>query len=375
MSPPPTNGARLASLDVLRGLTIAAMVLVNSPGTYRAIYPQLMHSEWNGWTFTDTIFPLFLFMVGVSIAFSLDDRKRRGDPVKNLELRIVKRTLILFALGLVVNSFPLFYLSNIRIPGVLQRIALCYFFAANIVLCCSKRGQVMWLIGLLAAYWIMMLIIPVPGIGAGVIEPGKNFAAWLDRLGLQGHMWSQYETWDPEGLASTIPAIATTLFGVMAGHWLRSRKTGREKATGMLLAGLVLILAGELAGVWFPINKNIWSTSYSILMAGIAAACLAVVYWTVDLKGWKWWTAPFLAFGMNPIFIYVVSELLDNLLRFFWFTTAAGHRINVRSYIFHTYFWPLASLVNASLLFAVCYVLLMLALAWIMMKRKWFIKV
>jgi predicted acyltransferase len=370
-----TDGNRLTSLDVFRGLTIAGMVLVNSPGTWEAVSPQLRHAEWNGWTFTDTIFPLFLFIVGVAIVFSLEGRREKGDSLKTLELRIVKRSLILFALGLVVNSFPLFHLATIRIPGVLQRIALCYLFAASITLGCSIRGQLLWLVGLLAAYWVAMLYIPIPGIGAGVLNPGENFASWCDSLLLQGHMWSHYETWDPEGLGSTAPAIATVLFGVMAGRWLRSKRSGREKAAGMFLAGLALIAAGELAGRWFPVNKNIWSDSFSILMAGIGAACLALVYWIVDVKGWKRGTAPFLAFGMNPIFIYVASELSDELLRSIWFTMADGGGVNVRDYLYHTFFAPLAGPQTASLLFATCYVLAMLVPAWIMMKRKWFIKV
>ena len=193
--PTPDSGlsapkGRLASLDAFRGFTIALMILVNSPGDTKAVYAPLSHADWNGWTFADTVFPSFLFIVGVSLVFSFAKQEEKGKPNSAFVVRLLRRTLILFALGLFLNVFPTFYLSTIRIPGVLQRIALCYFFASLIVLKADLRGCILWLIGLLASYWLMMRFIPVPGIGAGVLEPGKNFAAWVDSLFLSGHMWS-----------------------------------------------------------------------------------------------------------------------------------------------------------------------------------------
>ena len=209
---------RLASLDAFRGLTIALMIVVNSPGDAVNVFTPLRHADWNGWTFADTVFPSFLFIVGVSLVYSFAKRQEG-----RIVLRILRRTIILFALGLFVNAYPTFELSTLRIPGVLQRIALCYFFASLIVLRTGLRGRILWLIGLLASYWLMMRFIPVPGIGTGVLEPGRNFAAWVDSHLLKGYMWSYYDgAWDPEGIASTIPAIATTLFGVLTGQWLRS---------------------------------------------------------------------------------------------------------------------------------------------------------
>ena len=275
---------RLCSLDAFRGLTIAAMILVNCPGTYGSVYPQLRHAEWNGWTFTDTIFPAFLFIMGVSMVFSFAGRKQNGAINSRLQFQIVKRTLILFALGLFINDFPVFHLSTIRVPGVLQRIALCYFFTSLIILKSSVRGQVCWLIGLLSSYWLMMRFVPVPEIGTGVLEPGRNFAAYIDSLFLDGHMWMHYETWDPEGLLSTIPAIGTTLFGVLAAHWLRSDLPGGRKVIGLFLAGVVLFALGWVLGGWFPINKSIWTSTFSIFMAGIASIGLALFYWIIDLQ-------------------------------------------------------------------------------------------
>jgi predicted acyltransferase len=372
---PQSAAARLVSLDVFRGLTVAAMILVNNPGTYEAMYRPLMHAAWNGWTFTDCVFPFFLFIAGVSMPLAFAKRMEKGESRRSIEWHVVRRTLIIFALGLVVNSFPVFHPSTIRIPGVLQRIALCYLFTSAILLSASVRGQVLWTAGLLASYWAMMKLIPVPELGAGVLDPGRNFAAYVDSLILSGHMWSKYETWDPEGILSTIPAIATMLFGVLAGHWLRSNRSAKEKAAGMLAAGAVLVLAGQIADIWFPINKQIWTSSYSIFMAGLSLVCLSAVYWTVDLKGSKWWTPPFLAFGMNPLFIYVFSELLDNVLRFFWFTAGDGKEYSVRSYIYRVMFQLWANQYNASLMFAIVYVLLMLQIVWLMRSRGWFIRV
>ncbi len=228
----------------------------------------------------------------------------------------MRRTVILFALGLFVNTFPTFYLSAIRIPGVLQRIALCYLFASLIVLKADLRGRILWLIGLLASYWLMMRFIPVPGIGAGVLEPGENFAAWVDSLFLNGHMWSYYDgAWDPEGIVSTIPAIATTLFGVLTGQWLRTSFSERRKVAGMVCAGLVLLVAGYILDRWLPINKSIWTSTFSIFMAGLALLCLSFFHLLIDIAGFSRWAKPFIVLGLNPIAIYVLSIILDTTLR------------------------------------------------------------
>ena len=365
---------RLISLDAFRGMTIASMILVNSPGSYRAVYAQLKHAPWNGWTFTDTIFPFFLFIVGVSIVFAFARRKESGFDEPRMDLQIVKRTVILFALGLFMNSYPIFHLSTLRIPGVLQRTALCYFFASIIVRKYSVKDQVYWLLGLLASYWLMMRFVPVPGIGAGVLEPGNNLAAYVDSLFLGGHMFAQYETWDPEGLLSTIPALGTTLFGVLAGHWLRLPLSGNGKTAGMIFAGALLTVAGLMLDHWLPINKNIWTSTFSILMAGLALLTLAVFYWLIDVMGFKWWAMVFVIFGMNSIAIYVLSEILDTSLRFV-LMKGAGSTLILRDYLHRSMFAQYASPENASLLYALSYVFLVFLIAWAMWKMKIFIKI
>jgi predicted acyltransferase len=351
------------------------MILVNSPGNYGAVYSQLKHAEWNGWTFADTIFPSFLFIVGVSLVFSFSARKENGVASPRLEAQIVKRTVILFGLGLFVNSFPIFHLSTIRIPGVLQRIALCYFFASLIIMKYRLTGRILWLVTLLSSYWLLMRFIPVPEIGAGVFEPGRNFAAYIDSLFLSGHMWSYYETWDPEGLISTLPAIGTTLFGVLTGDLLRSSLSGRKKAVCMVLAGLSLTVAGLMLDPWLPINKSIWTTTFAIFMAGLSLITFAVFYWIIDVEGFSWWAKPLAIFGVNPITIYVLSEVLDTALRFIDLSIPNGYAVSCRSYLFRNYCAPVALPEMASLLYALGYLLSMFLIAWAMWKKRFIIKV
>lgn len=218
------------------------MILVNNPGSWGHIYPQLKHAAWHGWTFTDWIFPFFLFIVGVAMTFSFAKRKEAGARKQTLYLVILKRSAVIFGLGLFLSGFPFFNLSTIRIPGVLQRIAVCYLAASLIFLNTSLRAQILWIVGLLASYWVMMTLIPVPDVGMGVLEEGRNFAAYVDSLILSGHMWSVTKTWDPEGIISTIPAIATTLFGVLCGHLLRSGRSPGEKTSWMFLGGNAFLL-------------------------------------------------------------------------------------------------------------------------------------
>jgi len=369
------NNTRLLSLDAFRGLTIAAMILVNTPGNYGAVYPELTHAAWNGWTFADTIFPSFLFVVGVSLVFSISRRRQSGGDSPWLEAHIVKRTVILFALGLFVNSFPIFHLSTIRIPGVLQRTALCYLFGSLIILRCGLRGRVLWLVALLGYYWLLMRFVPTPEIGAGVLEPGRNFAAYVDSLFLSGHMWSYYETWDPEGLISTLPAIGTTLFGVLTGQLLLSSLPGWKKTVYMILAGLLLVLTGTLLDPWLPINKSIWTSTFAIFMAGLSLITLALFYWIIDVKEFSLWAKPFVMLGLNPITIYVLSEVLDTALRFINLSIPNGYEVSCRSYLFRNYCAPIAHPELASLLYALGYLLPMFLIAWAMWRRRFFIKV
>ena len=305
------SGDRLVSLDVFRGATIAAMLLVNDPGTWSAVYAPLLHAPWHGWTFTDVIFPFFLWITGMALTLSAAKRLSRGASRFDLLLHAFRRSVIIFAIGLFLAGYPFFNFAIIRIPGVLQRIAVCYLIAAAIYLTTSVRGQIRWTISFLAIYWLLMKLYPVPGYGPGILEKEGNFAQYIDSLILSGHMWATSKTWDPEGVVSTLPAIATTLFGVLTGHLLRIRKSPEEKTAWIFVLGNALLFTGAVMSLWLPINKNLWTSSYSIFMAGLAANVFAFCYLIIDVKGYTKWTLPFRAYGMNAILIYFGQQVVD----------------------------------------------------------------
>ena len=361
----PETSARLVSLDVFRGATIAAMIVVNNPGNGAPYWP-LKHAIWNGWTPTDLIFPFFLFIVGVSLVFSLQSRLRRGDSTRSLVLHTVKRSLTLFALGLLLNGLGFFYFAMWRIPGVLQRIALAYFAAAMITLYCKTYARVLWIAALLGGYWLLMRYVPVPGYGLPVrdiplLHPDANLAAYLDRKLMMGHLYEG--TRDPEGVLSTLPAIATTLCGVLTGNCLGSNRSQKQKMVGMLAAGAIGLILGEVWSSWFPINKNLWTSSYVLFTAGFALICLAICYWITDIKHHRsWWTELFVIFGMNAIAAYVFSGLLE--LPFRW-----------QDYIFQHSFLRAVSPAMASLLYSLTMVGLCFLPVWWMYRRRIFLKI
>ncbi len=367
----PATAPRLESLDVFRGLTIAGMTLVNNPGTWRAIYAPLKHAEWDGWTPTDLIFPFFLFIVGVSMMLSFAKRRQQADRGKLLG-HVLYRAIVIFLLGLFLAFFMKWNLHNIRIPGVLQRIAVCYLIASIIVLYTGRRGRILALIALLAGYWALMRFVPVPGFGIGRLDVDGNLAAYVDRTVFGHHMWKA--TWDPEGIVSTLPAVASVLFGTFCAEWLRSAATTRSKVTGLLAAGAAGLAVGRVLHMWLPINKNLWTSSYSIFTAGFAAVLLAFCYWTIDVKGWRAWGKPFVVFGTNAILTFVASNLLTKYLVYTRFEVN-GQRTNLYSYIFDKVFAPHLSVINASLAFSISYVLLWLAIMYVFYRNKIFLKV
>ena len=359
---------RLLALDTFRGLTIAGMILVNNPGTWDAVYSPLRHADWHGWTPTDLIFPFFLFIVGVSIALALGRRAASNGPQGKLYLKIVRRSVIIFALGLVIYGFPYYQLSTLRIPGVLQRIAVCYLVASIVFLKTGWKGQAIIAAGLLVSYWLLMTLVPVPGYGAGDLSMEGNLAAYLDRQLLAGHTWKPL--YDPEGLLSTVPAIATTLFGVMAGSWITSKREGLEKTVGLFVAGAAGIIIGWAWGAWFPINKALWTSSYTVLTAGMALQFLALCYWLIDIKGYRRWTKPFVIFGVNAIAVYVLSSIMATALET-WHIGGA----TIKEFLYNNLFASWASPINASLLWAISYVLFWLGVMTLLYRRKIFIKV
>ena len=367
------QAARLISLDAFRGVTIAGMTLVNNPGTWSAVYPPLQHAEWHGWTPTDLVFPFFLFIVGVSITLSLSRQAEKGGKQRDIILRIVRRSLIIFALGLVIYGFPYYDLSTLRIPGVLQRIAVCYLIASLIFLKTGWKGQAIIAAALLLGYWLLMTTVPAPGFVAGDLSKEGNLAAYVDRLLLPGHTWTP--VYDPEGLLSTIPAIATTLFGVLAGHLIGSRREPMEKVAGLFVAGSFAILVGWAWGGLFPINKALWTSSYAVFTAGMALQFLALCYWLIDVKGYRRWAMPFVVFGVNAIILYVLSSIMATALDLPLLKNADGSAEGVKAYTFNHFFASWASPVNASLLWGLAFVLFWWLLMLALYKRKIFIKV
>jgi predicted acyltransferase len=358
---------------VFRGIAIAAMILVNNPGTWRQAYAPLQHAAWNGWTPTDLIFPFFLFIVGVAITLSIGTRLQGGESKRELLLKVARRTLIIFALGIVLNGFPYFHWDTLRIPGVLQRIAACYLLASLVVLAMDVRGQAVTTLVLLAGYWIVMKYVPIPGHRAGLLRPAHNLAAYIDNAVMHGHLL--HHRWDPEGILSTAPATATTLAGVLTGHWMRAARSPLTRLAGLFIAGSLCLLLGVIMGVWFPINKNLWTSSYVVFTAGMAFNSLGVCYWLVDVRQYKRWATPFVMYGTNAILAYMLSTLMAKVMILWRVTQADGTKVALRRYIFENYFLRLASPINASLLYAVAYVLFWLAITAILYRKRIFIKI
>jgi predicted acyltransferase len=358
------------------------MILVNNNGDFRTAYWPLRHSEWNGWTLTDLVFPFFVFIVGVSMVYSFRARLARGDSRSAIFVHALRRAVILFAIGvLVINSFPDHYdPSHMRVYGVLQRIAICYLIASIFVLWTGVRGQVVAIAACLIGYWILMRYVPVPGFGVPgrdipLLDPNRNWVAWLDRKLLMGHLYEG--TRDPEGLLSTIPAIGTILFGVLTGGWLRSKATTRSKALWMLIFGVIGLAAGKFFNIWFPINKKLWTSSYVVFTAGFALVVLALCYWLLDVRKLRGrWTTPVLVFGMNAIAAYTLSEMLAASLDS-WHVDMAGHVVPLQRFIYFRLFtWPHGgSTANASLAFAIAFVAVCWVAMWVLYRKKIFLKV
>jgi len=375
---------RFISLDVFRGATIAAMILVNNPGSWDYVYPQLRHAEWHGWTFTDWIFPFFLFIMGVAIAFSFPKRIQKGQSKGQLLFHALRRSLILFFLGLLINGFPFglipgheFSLATWRIPGILQRIALCYLAVSFIFLFSDKRQMVIWIFGLLSGYWLLVRFVPISGFASGTLDPLGNLCWFIDSRLLVGHTWefAPVPGFDPEGILSTIPAIASTLTGILCGQWLLSSRSNEEKTIWMFITGHGSLLLGILLNNWFPINKNLWSSSYVIFMTGWALICLAIIFWLVDVKGYQKLSKPFVILGLNAILIFTFSELLAMILWVISWKTPDGTSISMHDYLYEHYFESWIDPINASLLFAIVFVMLMYFQAWLLYKRGWFLKI
>jgi len=362
-----TSGTRLLALDVFRGATVAGMLLVNNPGSWSAIYPPLEHAAWHGWTPTDLIFPFFLFIVGVTTSLSA----RGAEP-----RRILLRGGLIILFGLLLNAFPWWpgdRWTHLRYLGVLQRIGLVYIATAFFTRRTSVTQQVVILTILLFGYWFAMTLLPVPGDGLGALllgDPSRTLAAWLDRTLLgTDHIWASSRTWDPEGPLSTIPAIGTAMLGVFAGRALAAPQPLSERIAGLASAGAVLMVAG-LAWNWsFPINKNLWTSSYVLFTGGMAGLALAVCLWLVDARGWTRWTTPFAVFGVNPMLAFVGTGVMGRIIGSLWRVDVAGHAVPVKQWLYERALASWLEPRNASLAFAIGFVMLWLALLWPLYRR------
>jgi len=360
------TASRLESLDVFRGLTIAGMILVSAPGSWNAVYAPLDHAAWHGWTPTDLVFPFLLFAMGAAVPFAL--ARRRGQP-RRVRVHVLRRAAILFLLGLVLNAIetpPPLHLETFRIPGVLQRIAIVYAAVAWMTELTSWRAQVAAAAAALAGYWGLLLLVPVPGVGVGVLTPSGNLASFIDRALLGRHLLTPL--YDPEGLLSTLPAIATALCGVFAGVWLK--EGAPHRSMWLFVAGAAATLVGMLWGRLLPINKNLWTSSFAIFSAGLAAQTLAVCHWCIETMRWRRWSRPFAAYGRNPLAAYFLSVGLDSVLS----RWAVGGGESLKAFVYRAAFTPwLRPAEAASLGYAIAYVVLWAIVALEMSRRRIFI--
>ncbi len=368
-----SGSGRLVSLDAFRGLAIAGMILVNNPGSWAHVYPPLLHATWHGATPTDLVFPFFLFAVGVALSFSFAARAARGDTRSQLWRHVAVRALILYGLGFLMTAWPRFDFATVRLVGVLARIAMVYLVAGAMVLFLSRRAIFVAALALLFGYWALMTLVPVPGFGAGDLSPEGNLAAWLDRIVLGPHMWSGGGgIYDPEGLLSTLPAVASALAGLFAGDYLRSGRAAPGKLLGI---GAALVLAGHLWDLVFPINKPIWTSSYVVYTTGWALLALGALHWTIDLRGRRGWARPLVVYGRNAITVFVASGMLAKQLILWRVSDGAGGTTSAYNRIYETAFASWAGPLNGSLAFALATVLLWLGIACAMHARGIHLKV
>lgn len=362
---------RIRSLDAFRGLTVAAMIVVNNPGSWSYIYPPLAHAEWHGWTPTDLIFPFFLFIVGVSLVVAFARREAAGATPAALTRKALGRGALIVLAGLLLSGFPGYDLAHLRIPGVLQRIGVVYAVTALAFLHFGPR-QRRWIAGaLLVGYWLLLTWVAPPGGVAGDLSRDGNLGAWLDRLLLGGHLWTP--TFDPEGLLSTLPAVATCLLGTFAGERLLGDRPPGDRATGLLLTGAALVVAGLIWDAWFPINKGLWTSSYVLFTGGLAFQALAACYWAVDVRGRDRWAHPAYVLGTNALFAFTFSGLVARCLGL-WRVAGPEGPVPVRDWLFTAWLAPLGDPRVGSLLYALTNLLLVLLVTGVLYRRRWFLR-
>jgi len=371
-----TKAPRLLSLDFFRGFTVAAMILVNNPGSWSHIYAPLEHSAWHGCTPTDLVFPFFLFIVGVSIVYAMESRKANPELHGGMLVSILRRSLTIIFLGMCLSLVWNFDFAHLRIPGVLFRIGVVFGISSFIYIKTTTKTQVYIAAALLLGYYILMNFVPVPGYGAPNLEPETNLGAWLDRLVFtENHLWKSSKTWDPEGLLGTLPAIGTSLLGILTGTWLKQGKLKALKDLGRIAGtGVLLVVLALIWDLFFPINKSLWTSSFVLFTAGLAIIILSLSYWLIDIKRYQLLIWPFVAFGRNAITAFVLSGVLPRLISFIPYSHE-GEKTNIWSFLNHHVFEAHLSPNNASLISAVTVVLLIFIPIWWMYKKNVIVKV
>lgn len=369
---------RLSALDAFRGMTIAGMLLVNNPGTWSAIYPPLEHAPWHGWTPTDLIFPFFVFIVGITTHLSLSARERQGVSSGAIRAQILRRAGLIILLGLLLQAFPYFPLTRItqlRFPGVLQRIGVCYLAAALLARGRSSRALAVVVMVLLLGYWGLQTLVAPPGVAAPTIDvPGETLSAWIDRTVFGSHLWRESKTWDPEGLLSTLPAIGTCLLGVLAGRWLARQEPLAERLNGLFAAGALGMVAGLMWNWVFPINKNLWTSSYVLFTAGMACVAIATSAWLMEVRGYRRWAAPFITYGLNPITAFVGSGAMARVLGLIQ-VPLGGESVSLQQAIYRSVFASWLGPRTASLGYAIAFVVLWYAILKLLERRGIILKV
>jgi len=375
---------RLLSLDVARGITIAFMIMVNNnggPGSWRF----MNHANWNGLTPTDLVFPTFVFVVGVSVVFATHARLAKGAPRSELARHTILRTIVLILFGIIVNSFPFFHLAHMRFYGVLQRIAVCYLVVGLFYLW-DQRASTKWiaLAGCLIGYWVLVRWVPIPGVGTPgrdvpFMDMTQNLVSWIDRHLFPYHLYlypPDHNVRDPEGLLSDLPAIGTALMGVLAGLWLKSSRTVGRKTAGLALASLCSLAAGYLWSMEFPLNKNMWTSSFVLVAGGYSLALLAFCYFTIEQMNWrKGWTRPWLIFGSNAIAAYMFSELVPGIIDAIRLKDSAGRPVDLNAVIFRNSFAHIPNPHLAAFAYSVSFAAFCFIPVWILYRKKIFLKV
>lgn len=366
------HGERFLSIDAFRGLTVAAMILVNNPGSWNNVYPLLLHAEWHGWMPADLVFPSFLFIVGMVMPFSFGRRIREGARPGGLSSKIILRSAVLFGLGILLNLIPRFSFAELRIPGVLQRIALGYLAGALITLKTKPLGRGLIAALFLVGYAALLLLVPVPGSGPGVLEPAGNLPGFVDSRLMAGHLYKS--DFDPEGLLSTIPAIATVLIGSILGDFLRMPRTIFRKSVVIFAASLPMTAAGLLLHPWMPINKALWTPTFVLFAAGISLLTFGTCFALIDGLRWKAWAGPFLALGSNPLAVFIGSSLLAKILASIRVPDAGG-AVSLAGWLQARLFVPVFGPMGGSFAFAVLCLLFWIAAAAPMYRHRLYLKV